>query len=241
MASNNAYGPQIVTDGLVLCLDANNAKSYPGAGRYWYDLSGDSRLRVDLFDSAARPTFTVDAGNGAKYFDFDGSDDFTQIAGGDVGALCSTAGSLSFWVKLADTDTYRGLYYIYDSAYQDYLIIRGGGSNTLNLVMEDGNSGIGPANPLFTLTNHVGKWCHLSVTQNDGNVNCYINGEKVYTDANDRWTDHLTSGATFRIGYSAWSLNYMNGALSILQVHNRGLSHAEVKQNYNTHRSRFGL
>ena len=99
MASNNAYGPQIVTDGLVLCLDANNAKSYPGAGRYWYDLSGDGSLTVDLFASTATPTFTVDVGNGARYFDFDGSNDNMQITGG-VGALCSTAGSLSFWVKL---------------------------------------------------------------------------------------------------------------------------------------------
>jgi hypothetical protein len=241
MASNNAYGPQIVTDGLVLCLDANNAKSYSGAGQYWYDLSGDGRLTVDLFASTATPTFTVDTGNGAKYFDFDGSNDYMQIAGGDVGALCSTAGSLSFWVKFADTDSNRGLYFINDDAYQDYLIIRGGGSNTLNLYIEDGNSHVGPTSGIFTLTNHIGKWCHLSVTQHDGNVNCYINGEKVYTDANGRWTDHLTSGATFWIGRSAHSLNYMNGALSILQVHNRGLSHAEVKQNYNANRSRFGL
>jgi hypothetical protein len=34
-----ANGPKIVTDGLVLCLDAANSKSYPGTGTAWNDLS----------------------------------------------------------------------------------------------------------------------------------------------------------------------------------------------------------
>jgi hypothetical protein len=36
------YSPRIVTDGLVLCLDAGNSKSYPGSGGTWYDLSGNN-------------------------------------------------------------------------------------------------------------------------------------------------------------------------------------------------------
>ena len=34
------YNPRIVTDGLVLALDAGNSKSYPGSGTTWTDLSG---------------------------------------------------------------------------------------------------------------------------------------------------------------------------------------------------------
>ena len=36
-----AHSPRIVTDGLVLCLDAGNPKSYPGSGTTWTDLSGN--------------------------------------------------------------------------------------------------------------------------------------------------------------------------------------------------------
>lgn len=36
-----AHSPKIVTDGLVLCLDAGNVKSYPGSGTVWNDLSGN--------------------------------------------------------------------------------------------------------------------------------------------------------------------------------------------------------
>lgn len=35
------YSPKIVTDGLVLALDAKNPKSYPGSGTTWYDRSGN--------------------------------------------------------------------------------------------------------------------------------------------------------------------------------------------------------
>ena len=34
-------GPNIITDGLVLSLDAGNVKSYPGTGTTWYDKSGN--------------------------------------------------------------------------------------------------------------------------------------------------------------------------------------------------------
>jgi len=35
------YGPNLVTDGLVLCLDAANTLSYPGSGTTWTDLTGN--------------------------------------------------------------------------------------------------------------------------------------------------------------------------------------------------------
>ena len=34
------HSPRIVTDGLVLCVDAANARSYPGTGTTWTDLKG---------------------------------------------------------------------------------------------------------------------------------------------------------------------------------------------------------
>ena len=36
------YSPRIVTDGLVLCLDAKDIKSYAGSGNDWKDRSGNS-------------------------------------------------------------------------------------------------------------------------------------------------------------------------------------------------------
>ena len=48
------HSPRIVTDGLALCLDAGNTKSYPGSGTTWTDLSGNGRN----FTWSSSPSYT---------------------------------------------------------------------------------------------------------------------------------------------------------------------------------------
>ena len=62
------HSPRIVTDGLVLCLDAANARSYPGTGTTWTDRSA-SGYSGTLTNG---PTFSTDGGG---CFVFDGSND----------------------------------------------------------------------------------------------------------------------------------------------------------------------
>jgi len=64
-------GPNIVTDGLVLHLDAANAKSYPGTGTTWSDLSGNGNGGT-LING---PTF--DSGNNGSIV-FDGVNDYAS-------------------------------------------------------------------------------------------------------------------------------------------------------------------
>jgi hypothetical protein len=63
------YSPKIVTDGLVLYLDAANPKSYPGTGTAWNDISrgGNNGTLVN------GPTF--DSTNGGSIV-FDGVNDY---------------------------------------------------------------------------------------------------------------------------------------------------------------------
>jgi len=51
-----SHSPKIPTSGLILCLDAANAKSYPGSGTTWTDLSGKGNHHT-LVDT---PTFSTD-------------------------------------------------------------------------------------------------------------------------------------------------------------------------------------
>ena len=60
------YNSRIVTDGLVLCLDAGDKMSYPGAGTTWYDLSKNS-IHATLTNG---PTFNSSDG-GSRAFDRD--------------------------------------------------------------------------------------------------------------------------------------------------------------------------
>ena len=59
------YSPKIVTNGLVLCVDAANPRSYPGSGSTWYDL-GKNEYHGTLVNS---PTFVSDKGKSYLYFD----------------------------------------------------------------------------------------------------------------------------------------------------------------------------
>lgn len=65
-------GPHIVTDGLVLALDAANPTSYPGSGTTWRDLSGNNNSG-SLVNG---PTFN--SVNGGSIV-FDGSNDYVNI------------------------------------------------------------------------------------------------------------------------------------------------------------------
>ncbi|MFM7065351.1 MAG: hypothetical protein ACKO0U_00750, partial [Gammaproteobacteria bacterium] len=67
----SAYaGPEIVNSGLVLSLDAGNARSYPGSGSTWTDLAAAARTGT----LTNGPTYS--SSNGGSIV-FDGVNDYT--------------------------------------------------------------------------------------------------------------------------------------------------------------------
>jgi hypothetical protein len=64
------HSPRIVTDGLVLYLDAANPKSYPGSGTTWYNLVDGVNSSVSLINN---PTYSS---NNKGYFTFDGGSQY---------------------------------------------------------------------------------------------------------------------------------------------------------------------
>lgn len=89
---STSYGPNIVTDGLVLCLDAANTKSYPESGTTWKDLSGGN------YD------FTLD-GSGITY----NSKGYFALANGGASRnttiTTSTTCTLVYWMRTTDTQS----------------------------------------------------------------------------------------------------------------------------------------
>ena len=66
-----AHSPRIVTDGLVLCVDAASKRSYPGTGTTWTDLKGGNNGTL-----TNGPTFS--SANGGSVV-FDGTNDYTNF------------------------------------------------------------------------------------------------------------------------------------------------------------------
>ena len=88
-----SHSPKIVTDGLVLCLDAGDGKSYGGSGTTWTDRSVNSNNGT----LTNGPTF--DSSNGGSIV-FDGSNDYTSFSATKT-AECTFA----VWAKSNETST----------------------------------------------------------------------------------------------------------------------------------------
>ena len=87
------YSPKIVTNGLVLALDAADKNSYPGSGTSMYDLSGNNYT----FTLQGNATFS-NQGKGSIYLD--GSSDGIQRTGT---AGLKNAVTLVQWIKTSDS------------------------------------------------------------------------------------------------------------------------------------------
>lgn len=108
-------GPKIITDGLVLCLDAAGTKSYPGNGTTWTDLSGNGNNGT-LING---PTFSSDNGGSLV---FDGSNEWVA---------CSA--SLSK-LNITTQFTYEVTFYITsNNAYNRYDLIGYNGYSPSNI------------------------------------------------------------------------------------------------------------
>ena len=227
------YGPNIVTDGLVLCLDAADKNSYPGSGTTWYDLSGNGNDGT----LTNGPTFSSDKGGTIV---LDGSDDKIVVA--NAPNISPTPHMSEFvWVRFDDASQLSGI----ASKWQ-------GGSNaswftyrhtdrTVRVgVSSDGADGGGTRTDLST-TDTVADavWAYVGITVDSANLKIYINGAESISTSHSNGifdgTDDLDIGRAGNDSYAC------KGQISGVKIYNRALSAKEVSQNFNAQRSRFGI
>jgi hypothetical protein len=248
--SYNTFTP-IVTNGLVLYLDAANTKSYPGTGTSWLDLSkvGSNSTLV------SSPVFTSSNGNGN--FTFNGTNNYVSLPIYSYGTGNYT---WSFWLKC---NAHAGAFI----SQGQYALNTGGAftcavRNDLNGLTNAVTLGIatdyGASPPKYKTilsssniyTNSV--WFHYTATWNytTKDMFIYINGTKISTtvvstsgvDLNGSLTPNNTSGRVQSIGtYDDQRIGTFqyNGSISSGMIYNRQLSDSEVLQNYNATKYRF--
>ena len=225
------YNPRIVTDGLVLALDAGNTKSYPGSGTTWTDMVGSG-----IGTLTNGPTF--DSANGGSIV-FDGTDDYvitgTTLPDADeLFADTGNAWSTSFWFNV-------------DAIGFQSVAARGGGvlSSGIYAVWVNSSEQIRVRLRGGTIANistsvATNTWYNVAITWDGTTANGYLNGKFITTIAvgtNSNRTEPLS------IGVSGESLNsgFFDGKISQTLAYNRALTASEVKQNFNALRGRFGI
>jgi hypothetical protein len=223
------YSPKIVTDGLVLYLDAANTKSYVSGSTVWNDVSRGGNTGT----LTNGPTF--DTGSGGSIV-FDGSDDYINFT-----SLNPITGASSFtlsgWLNVKTHSNYGIATFIgngnnNESAFIGYVATaQNGTSNSIGGGFYGTNLGSG-------ILVNTG-WHYVALTYNGSSASIYI--DSIITVTRNSYTPNLTN-TSIRIGQANTGIAYsFNGNVGSTSLYNRSLSATEVLQNYNATKTRFGL
>ena len=230
-------GPNIVTEGLILALDAGNKKSYPGSGTTWTDLSGQGN-NATLTNMSATP---LDSGNGGSLV-FDGANDYTKITHNSTIDFTTNSFSIHAWIRTHQLGSTRfiigkgsGNSINSSTAYNLYL---GNTGTTWLFGVWDGSGNISTGSTDYVVINTWVNLCGVYDSIN-GNQKLYTNGKLVDTDI--RTVDSISTTNDLYIGAGAQGTGVWDGNISQVQIYNRALTAQEVQQNYNATKSRFGL
>ena len=220
------HSPKIVTNGLVLALDAANNKSYPGSGTTWTDLSGNNNTGT-LVNG---PTFSNLNGGSIV---FDGTNDCVTLATNSVFNFGTGNFSIFCWIKTSKVSDYSTIFALDDGATGDGILFYITSVTGVFRTWVAGNA----QNTLISIAN--GNWNHVGITRSSGTVYQYINGTSA---GNFSSAGTVRTNQTPRYGNYDSSNGYIyQGNIAMSQIYNRALSTTEVLQNYNSTRIRFGI
>lgn len=228
------YTSKIVTDGLVLSLNAADNNSYPRSGTAWSDLSGYG------YNGTLTNGPSFDSSNGGSVV-FDGSNDYVQVTSpfGDID-WSTRAWSFSSWMKL-DTLGDKCLVNLNSSNSSHYIVTNVFYNNNQSYWYFIKNSTAVQTN--FTQTEGAfttNEIFYFTMTYNGfglttNNINFYKNTTLLTTTSGGG--AGLSNQSGLQIGGNYW----LDGNVYNFNMWNRVLTSSEILQNYNAQKSRFGL
>jgi hypothetical protein len=229
-------GPNIITDGLVLALDAASPRSYPGTGTTWYDLSGQGNNGT-LVNG---PTFSS-ANRGSIVFNYQ---DYVNTIDPGYPSSGTNSFSLEIVFRIPAGATWSnggsGTAIIGRGSYAGSIgIIRSSTTNQVSFWVRL-NGGI-IFNPSISGISRD-QFHHVLGTYNSSGVaKIYHNGNFITEEIGSN-VGTLDAGS-YRLGgaiaFGGVSGEYGQGDISLTKIYNRELSSTEVLQNYNATKSRF--
>jgi hypothetical protein len=223
-----AHSPKIVTDGLVLSLDAGNTKSYPGTGTTWFDKSGNG-YNGTLING---PTFNTGSLGSIV---FDGVDDYMQ---GSFTALSSY--TISCWFKRSGVQSDIFPVLIAFGTYSPAFYLEFNDNNTVSYY----NDGITfPTALTFFSLNDIplNTWVNLVFTKSSTTISSYLNSIFKASVTDNRTTSNTYALNGDRADATPNTTTQWGGNIATTQIYNRALTQAEITQNFNALRGRFGI
>jgi len=226
----------IVTNGLVLNLDAGNPASYPGTGNTWFDLSGNSNNGT-LVNGVGYNT-----ANGGS-LSFDGVDDRIDMSPNNFNL---SEFSVNIWFKTNDitTDYLRLIHKADTTGSTKGFLIASSQTNGKLVFVYQPNYTTGEVLKRSTNLITTSTWYNTTMTYNStSGMKIYFNSVEdageTSTSPDVGWSSN--TGNLFSVGSRAGGTQHYNGNISQVSIYNRALTTEEIQQNFNATRGRFGL
>lgn len=230
------HNPRIALDGIILRLDPGSKRCYPGTG-------------TSVTDLVSGRTGTMSGGvtvNSSGEFVFDGTDDRIDMGN-------SYINQSEFTMSQVDSD-YTLEAWIYVETSQgtttdaDSII---GNTSSIGVGMQVGVSGGLPrvnfaarsTSNFYSSTFNYNEWVHVCFAhQQSSFTRIFLNGVLDVTSSSASYSILAGSYGNITIGNSSSRVTgYFDGKMGPLSIYNRGLTDAEMLQNFNAHKSRFGF
>ena len=231
-----SYNTNVVTDGLVYCLDAANKRCYSGTGTTGVDLvkGGTTTLTNQV-------TF---GSNNMCVFAFDGTDDYIDqdwsftLGTGDL--------TIEFWVKMEGWIIHSQGANVFlsvvdpDVHEQLQFGLEGNPAQRLAVYLHGGSNGTKTGDEVYSWS--TDQWYHLVASRISSTVALYRDGVSLTVATGATNTGDVAAISTFLLGnqYKGGDRKHdFQGDMGPIRIYNKGLTAAEVLQNYNATKGRF--
>jgi hypothetical protein len=215
----------IVTDGLVLYLDAGNVKSYPTTGTTWTDLVG-----VNNGTLTNGPTFSTDGGGSIV---FDGINDYGQVEHSDSLYITGSY-TIEFWFKTIGSTANDNKTLWEKGVNKSIIQTYGPGTFYLHYIQ---------TSPQTNAELMDGNWKHVVATWDKPNSIGYFYLNSVLKHSASIGSSGNFPNTNFMqiMGRIPQGTGFLNGKISTWRMYNKYLSPSEILQNYNATKQRFNL
>jgi hypothetical protein len=223
----------IVTRGIIFQADAGAPDSYPETGTTANSLVGG--YSGTLVNGVGYST-----SNGGTWT-FDGTNDYIEFTGTDAILNGLSSATLSFWTNVTRSNTFDQLagWRTGGGGMEFFILLLDGGGATVNTEARVTTTGGGPWDINVPFQSYFGSWVNIAFVVSSNRTDLYFNGSNVGSNTNKTGTFNSSVGPLYLGGYAATFPSQANIANVI--AYNRALAAAEITQNFNAQRGRFGI
>jgi hypothetical protein len=240
-----SHGTSVVRDGIVLSLDAANVKSYPGSGTTLTNLN-------NLTDTATLVNGTAYSSENQGVLVFDGINDSMSFGGPSRFFTSYTTQQITIetWIYIPSSATWTNGFYgnILTRGYfgGSHGIFRTTTNNFVSAWFRQQGVFVSGGQVESTGLIQRDQWQQIvAIWKNPGSA-LYINGSLVTQNSNA--LESLSAGTTDDVWYAGLNTaaggnsgNFFEGKQTGIKIYNRALTAAEIQQNFEALRGRYGI